>query len=274
MNEKRTQKIVEYLENALSEADRKSFCAQLDLDKTLRAQERGLRLVLKGESLAACSNAELPDSFEDSVMRRVRVATPPQAIGATASVGPILSFAREALLHPSRLQALLASTCALLIIFAFSPSLRSGLSTFREGRNQSYLVMYDAVRNAPTARIINAVTARIPPGYRAVSLDVAGAPRPGEYVDVMWLAELQAKSVSAIIVENARVLSNEQDPSATDNPVGISTVTILIPAADAARIELARATGTVVLTPRDAASPQDGGVEEFIERGGTLSPKA
>ena len=79
MKELVTQQVVEYLEGSLSAEDSKAMRAQLEVSPELRAQEQGMRRVLQAENLAAVSEAELPDAFEDAVMRRLRVTPPPQA---------------------------------------------------------------------------------------------------------------------------------------------------------------------------------------------------
>lgn len=275
MNEKSTQRIIAYVEDSLSAADRKTVAAELELDPNLRAAEKGLRRVLQAESNAALDTGELPQTFDDAVMRRIRVAPPPHSRASESGVDSFVSYVRETLFSSSRMQAVLITSCALLLMVTVSPELRGLASRARPASITSHdLSMYDAVSNASSARIINAMTARIPAGYRAVSLDVKGFSRPGEHVDVVWLAELQSKSVSALIVQDARVLSNESDPAAGGDAADLSTVTILVRAEDAAKIELARATGTLALSIRDTADLEESPVEEFILRGGALIPKA
>lgn len=273
MKDKVTQRIIAYVENALPAAEAKAFAAELELNADLRAMESGLRSVLRAESNAARDEGELPQAFDDAVMRRIRVAPPPQSHMSGARPDVIFSSFRETIFGSTRMQAIFATTCSLLLIVALSPDLRGSRPTL-SGEHANYLSMYDATGDASSARIINAMTARIPAGYRAVSLDVKGWSRPGEHVDVVWLAELQSKSVSALIIQNARVLSNERDPSAGDDAEGMSTVTILVRAEDAAKVELARATGVIALSPRDGEIAEENPVEEFILRGGSLIPKA
>lgn len=107
-------------------------------------------------------------------------------------------------------------------------------------------------------RPTNAITANIPEGYRAVTIrvdatsSVEGWARAGANVDVVWASMIRGKQAVTPIVQNARVLSAERQVSADTQP-GVpvpSTVTLLVTADDAAKIQLATTTGSLSLSLR------------------------
>ena len=109
-------------------------------------------------------------------------------------------------------------------------------------------------------RPLNTVTAQIPDGYRAVTIKVdalsavEGWARPGARVDVVWTTKYEGKSITTTIVENSEVISSEQerleDASATEKQDIPSVATLLVKTEDAAKITLAKSTGTVTLSLR------------------------
>ncbi|MEZ4754008.1 MAG: Flp pilus assembly protein CpaB [Bdellovibrionota bacterium] len=111
-------------------------------------------------------------------------------------------------------------------------------------------------------RPINTLTASIPEGYRAVTIrvdqrsGVEGWARPGARVDVVWASRIRGQPGVTVIVENAKVLSAERDTSSDgskkDGETGPvpSTVTLLVSAKDAAKIQLAATTGSMSLSLR------------------------
>lgn len=114
----------------------------------------------------------------------------------------------------------------------------------------------------------NVLTARIPEGYRAVSISVnaesgvEGWARPGARVDVVWTSKHRGKLIVSTIVENAQVLSAERStdvmPRGTSTTTSVPThITLLVPLKDAQKVQLAKASGTLGLNLRgdvDAAS--------------------
>ncbi len=118
-----------------------------------------------------------------------------------------------------------------------------------------------------SVRPVNAVTANIPPGFRAVTIrvdartSVEGFVRPGAKVDVVWASRIRGQPGVTTIVENAKVLSAErqtqQEIDAAKKGVPVpSTVTLLVGIADAQKIQLASTTGTLSLSLR---GDSDGG---------------
>lgn len=124
------------------------------------------------------------------------------------------------------------------------------------------------LRSAMTKTPVSAdITARIPVGFRAVAIPVnvltgvEGWVRPGATVDVVWSTQQGQQLLVSTIVENAKVLSVErtlesdqnqkQDASAVPNHI-----TLLVPSADAQKIQLAKASGSLNLSLRGA---QDSG---------------
>ena len=116
----------------------------------------------------------------------------------------------------------------------------------------------------------NILTARIPEGFRAVSIPVdaesgvEGWARPGARVDVVWTSKHRGKMMVSTIVENAQVLSAERSTEAVPTNSLSSTplpkhVTLMVAIKDAQKIQLAKASGTLSLNLRgDVDSSQAG----------------
>lgn len=107
-------------------------------------------------------------------------------------------------------------------------------------------------------RPVNAITANIPEGYRGVTISVdartgvEGWARPGAHVDVLWTSKLAGEQNISLITSNARVLSAERQID-TNVQAGVpvpSTVTLLVSAADANKIQLAQTSGVLSLALR------------------------
>ncbi|MGI6680745.1 MAG: Flp pilus assembly protein CpaB [Bdellovibrionota bacterium] len=109
---------------------------------------------------------------------------------------------------------------------------------------------------------VNTITANIPEGYRAVTINVdvtssvEGWARAGAFVDVVWNSVLQGKPSATVIVQNAKILSaervvegNTQEGQVSQAQVP-STVTLLVLADDATKIHLAATTGKLSLQLR------------------------
>lgn len=119
-------------------------------------------------------------------------------------------------------------------------------------------VMLDQVSSVAP---VNAITASIPEGYRAVAIPinaetgVEGWVRPGAKVDVVWISQHRGRPLVSTIVENAEVLSAERsvernpNPNAAGKPVP-SHVTLLLSVKDAQKIQLAKTTGSLSLSLR------------------------
>ena len=107
-------------------------------------------------------------------------------------------------------------------------------------------------------RPTNAITTNIPEGFRAVTISVdvksgvEGWARPGARVDVAWTSNLLGKPGLTVIVQNALVLSAERQLSANADPNTPvpSTISLLVTAKDAAKIQLASTTGQLTLSLR------------------------
>ncbi len=114
-------------------------------------------------------------------------------------------------------------------------------------------------------RPTNVITAHIPEGYRAVTINVnerssvEGWARPGARVDVVWASKIRGQEAVTVIVQNARILSAQRQTDTSLSPVagsnnkdvGVpSTVTLLVTAKDAAKIQLASTTGSLSLSLR------------------------
>ena len=104
-------------------------------------------------------------------------------------------------------------------------------------------VMQDFVQNTKPMIIFN-----IPPNYRAVTIrvnatsSVEGWARAGSKVDVNWISILHGKRCLTTIVQCAKVLSAERDPNNNNPHAAVpSTITLLVTAADAKKIQLAEA---------------------------------
>ena len=118
---------------------------------------------------------------------------------------------------------------------------------------------------------ISVVSAKIPPGFRAVTIRVnatsavEGWARPGSRVDVDWLSQVNGQQGVTTIVHNAEVLSaNRQSAVNPNNPeVAIpTTVTLLVTARDAKAIKLAQSAGALELVLRgdnDTGKVEEGG---------------
>jgi pilus assembly protein CpaB len=103
-----------------------------------------------------------------------------------------------------------------------------------------------------------AISADIPAGFRAVSIKVTatssveGWARPGSKVDVIWASRIRGEPGVTVIVQNAKVLSAERQVSSDTQP-GMpipTTVTLLVTAEDAQKIQLASTTGSLSLNLR------------------------
>ena len=116
------------------------------------------------------------------------------------------------------------------------------------------------------------VTARIPEGFRAVTIrvdartSVEGFTRPGARVDVHWAHSLNGRPALSTIVENAEVLSAErmtqESAKLAENGMPIpSTITLLVNSRDAQKIQLASTSGKMSLSLRsdEDVLPIDGG---------------
>lgn len=130
------------------------------------------------------------------------------------------------------------------------------------------------------------VTARIPEGYRAISIrvdatsSVEGFARPGARVDVQWVSSMRGGSGVTTIVQNAKVLSAERqiNPNAPPGAPVPSTVTLLVTSEDASRITLATATGRLTLVLRgdtDVKAMSDSTITvEDLRGGSSKGPRA
>lgn len=106
---------------------------------------------------------------------------------------------------------------------------------------------------------VNPITANIPEGYRAVTINVdvtssvEGWARAGAFVDIVWNSMVNGKPSAFVIVQNAKILSAERqvegNPQEGQAPVP-STVTLLLLADDATKIHLAETTGKLSLQLR------------------------
>ena len=107
-------------------------------------------------------------------------------------------------------------------------------------------------------RPTNALTVKIPEGYRAVTISVdakssvEGWARPGARVDLMWASRINGKPGMTLIVQNAQILSAERmiDANVKAGTPLPSTVTLLVTAEDAAKVQLAQTTGSLSLNLR------------------------
>jgi pilus assembly protein CpaB len=117
-----------------------------------------------------------------------------------------------------------------------------------------------------TVKPTNAITANIPEGHRAVTISVdarssvEGWVRPGARVDVIWASSIRGRPGVTVIVQNALVLSAERNPDPKVQPGAPvpNTVTLLVTADDAARINLAQTTGSLTLQLRGDNDPGKG----------------
>lgn len=134
-----------------------------------------------------------------------------------------------------------------------------------------------------TVRPSSVITPEIPDGYRAVTIRVdatsavEGWARPGARVDVVWTTQNRGKQAVITIVQNAKILSAESltqsQVEQTSKAVPIpSTVTLLVTAQDAKKIQLARTSGALSLTLRgdsDLGKSEMGGTITFDDLLGT-----
>lgn len=122
----------------------------------------------------------------------------------------------------------------------------------------------------------NALTAKIPEGYRAVTISVneetgvEGWVRPGARVDVVWLSSLRGRPSITTIVENAEILSAERsidkDPTAK-NEGAPGHITLLVSIKDAQRIQLAKSAGSLSLSLRGTKDRNEIGSETITVEG-------
>jgi len=115
-------------------------------------------------------------------------------------------------------------------------------------------------------RPTNAITGRIPEGFRAVTISVnatssvEGWALPGAKVDVVWASRIRGQPGVTVIVQNAQILSAERQID-TNSKAGApvpSTVTLLVTAEDASKIQLASTTGALSLSLRGDTDPGRG----------------
>ena len=106
---------------------------------------------------------------------------------------------------------------------------------------------------------------------------VEGWARPGARVDIVWTTQNRGKQAVITIVQNAKILSAESltqsQVEQTGKSIAIpSTVTMLVTAQDAKKIQLARTSGTLSLTLRgdnDLGKSEMGGTITFDDLLGT-----
>ncbi len=109
---------------------------------------------------------------------------------------------------------------------------------------------------------VNALTASIPAGYRAIAISVdaissvEGWAQPGARVDVIWVTKDLGSQMAYAIAPNAKVLSANKraegarvDSKNTDSEVP-QTVTLLLSVRDAMRVRLASLNGRLALVLR------------------------
>lgn len=109
-----------------------------------------------------------------------------------------------------------------------------------------------------TIRPANVLTAKIPEGFRAVTIrtdsltSVGGFARPGARVDVNWSTRINGAPAIVPIVENAEVLSADSQTTNQEGTAGVvpNTVTLLVTAEDAKKIQLATSSGSLSLSLR------------------------
>ena len=109
---------------------------------------------------------------------------------------------------------------------------------------------------------VNALTASIPKGYRAIAISVdaissvEGWAQPGARVDVIWVTKDFSTQMAYVIAPNAKVLSaNKRAEGARvegkDKQAEVpSTVTLLLSVRDAMRVRLAALNGRLALVLR------------------------
>lgn len=118
---------------------------------------------------------------------------------------------------------------------------------------------------------VNALTASIPPGYRAIAIavdatsSVEGWAQPGARVDVVWVTDFTGRNTASVIAHNAKVLSanrrTEAGRGVGRKPGGAAapkddgippTVTLLLTVQDGMRVRLAALHGKLSLVLRGA----------------------
>jgi Flp pilus assembly protein CpaB len=112
--------------------------------------------------------------------------------------------------------------------------------------------------NTTRTKPISLVTAAIPPGFRAVTINVdartavEGWARAGARVDVSWLSSINGVRALVPIVSNALVLSAERQLNAEQSDMSRvpTTVSLVVAEADARKIHLAVTSGQVSLSLR------------------------
>lgn len=107
----------------------------------------------------------------------------------------------------------------------------------------------------------NQVSAKIPVGFRAVTINVnattavEGWANPGASVDVHWISNITGEQTATLLVQNAKVLSAERQVEGQNVGPGAvvpTTVTMLVSEKDAQKISLASTSGQLVLHLRGA----------------------
>lgn len=113
-------------------------------------------------------------------------------------------------------------------------------------------------------RPTNALTVKIPDGYRAVSISVndissvEGWARPGAKVDVVWASRIRGQAAVTVIVQNAQIISAQRqtaDAAPQGGAAVPNTITLLVTAADAQKIQLAQSNGSLTLSLRGDQDP-------------------
>jgi pilus assembly protein CpaB len=118
-------------------------------------------------------------------------------------------------------------------------------------------------------RPVSQIDGSIPAGFRAVTIRtdsttaVEGWVRPGSKVDVLWTYTHNGEPILTTIVQNAKILSAARNinPDNPNAPVP-STVTMLVTAEDAQKIELAKTTGKISLSLRGSKDVRASAVGE------------
>jgi len=122
-----------------------------------------------------------------------------------------------------------------------------------------------------TLQPVNALTASIPTGYRAIAIpvdatsSVEGWAQPGARVDLVWVTHMTGQNTVSIIASNAKVLSanrrtesaDNDDPRAKEQGEQIPhTVTLLLANRDSLRVRLASLNGklSLILRGQDAGT--------------------
>ena len=123
-----------------------------------------------------------------------------------------------------------------------------------------------------TLQPVNALTASIPAGYRAIAIpvdatsSVEGWAQPGARVDVVWVTEFTGKNTASVVAHNAKVLSANRrteairgnlqpkpGAAAGSGDQGIPpTVTLLLSVQDSMKVRLASLHGKLGLVLRGA----------------------